>query len=334
VLGGRSPPVVLRQEIVVPSAVTMTQGLFPLSLAVTALTATCWVVAAAGCPGPEPQLAATGGGGGATGGAGGVVGGSGGGGTSAGGGGAGAAASCDCEQLDVLLVIDNSDAIDDLIPPLAPSLLELASTFEALATRVCSMHLGSVTSRPQPQNPPGCDTQLGALSRVNSGDVPCDFANGRFATEEDDLEDALLCLVNPGTQGLGNERLAEALLAALSPELNAPGACNEGFFRPEAPLLVALISGVEDDDSAGEPATWFADLVALNEDDSSRIASIGMIGPVTAESGCDAEASPRLHAFLGEHGLDNQAALNICGVSTVDLKDGAERMAEAVCPQR
>ena len=96
--------------------------------------------------------------------------------------------------------------------------------------------------------------------------------------------------------------------------------------------MVVIISSVEDDDSAGQPADWFDDLVQLNGFDASRIASIGVVGPITTQSGCDADASPRLHAFLAEHNVDNQASANICSVDTQDLKDGADRMAEAVCP--
>ena len=305
------------------------------TLAAVALFATLAVLFAAGCPGPEPQLLVEGGGGSATAGAGGAGAGGGQGGTTSGGGaggGAGGGSTCDCEQLDLLLVIDNTDAIDEFVTTLTPNMLELATSLQALQSRFCSMHIGAVTSRVQPQNPAPCDNQLGALSRRNSGNVPCSLANGRFATEEDDLATAMLCLVNPGTQGLGDERPIEAVLAALSPELNAPGACNEGFFRPGAPLLIALISSVDDDNSTGDPATWFTDLVALNEDDASRIASIGIIGPITTEGGCAAEASPRLHSFLGQHDLDNQAAINICDLKTDALKDGVDRMAEAVCP--
>ena len=111
-----------------------------------------------------------------------------------------------------------------------------------------------------------------------------------------------------------------------------------GFFRPEAPLLVVVISSVssvEDDDSNGEPSEWFGDLAQLNQFNTGNTASIGVIGPITAQGGCAADSSPRLHAFLNEHNVDNQASAAsalICNVDTMDLKDGADRMIEAVCP--
>ena len=290
-------------------------------------------LATAGCPGPDPQLAVEGGGGTTTGMMSGGSGGDGGMGGSGGGqGGAGGAEDCDCAMLDVLIVIDNTDAIDDFVGDIAPAAFQLISTFEVAAERVCSLHVGAVTSTPQEQNDPPCDNLLGALSSNNASGNSCPLSGGSYATEEDDLMSSILCLLNPGTDGFGNERLAEALLAATSPELNAPGACNDGFFRPEAPLLIVVVSSVEDDDSSGQPTDWFSELVQVNEFDASRIASIGIIGPITTQNGCDAEASPRLHAFLAEHNVDNQASANICDVDTMDRKDGAERMIEAVCP--
>ncbi|HHH29995.1 MAG TPA: hypothetical protein ENK57_16850 [Polyangiaceae bacterium] len=287
-----------------------------------------------GCPGPDPQLLEGGGGTSnttTTGGMGGD-GGEGGVGTGGGQGGSGGSEDCDCDMLDVLIVIDNTDAIDGFVGDLAPAAFELIATFEGVAERVCSLHVGAVTSRPQEQNDPPCDNVLGALSRNNASGNSCNLSAGSYATEDDDLQSAVLCLVNPGTDGFGNERIADALLAALSPELNAPGACNDGFFRPEAPLLVVIISSVEDDDSNGEPSEWFGDLVQLNQFNTGNIASIGVIGPITAQGGCAADPSPRLHAFLNEHNVDNQASALICNVDTMDLKDGADRMIEAVCP--
>jgi hypothetical protein len=295
------------------------------------------LLAVTACPGPEPQLVAPGGSGGSGGSAGGAGGSGGVGGTVAAGGAGGAGGegglggSCQCDALDVLIMVDNTDSIDDFALDLLMPSLQLIQTVEELAANICSMHVGTVTSTPPDQNPNGCD-MLGALSRVNSSDEPCPLANGRFVTKEDDIMSALLCIVNTGSSGNGNERPMDAAFEALSPAMNAPGACNEGFFRPEALLLLVIISDVDDTVSSGEPDEWYDDLIALNGGDQSALASLGILGPVTADPNCDAEASPRLHAFLMEHGLDNQAATNMCDISTMDLKDAAERMGEAICP--
>ena len=185
-------------------------------IAVTLLVGASFVLATVGCPGPDPQLLVEGGGGTTTttttttGGMGGV----GGLGTGGGQGGSGGAADCDCAMLDVLIVIDNTDAIDDFVVDLAPAAFQLISTFEEVAARVCSLHVGAVTSRPQDQNDPPCDNVLGALSTNNASGNGCLLSGGSYATEEDDLQAAVFCLLNPGTDGFGNERLADALLAA------------------------------------------------------------------------------------------------------------------------
>ncbi|MEZ4445943.1 MAG: hypothetical protein R3B72_43105 [Polyangiaceae bacterium] len=308
-----------------------------LLFAMGTLLTTFGVVTATGCPGPEPQLVSTGGGGGAGGttGQGGVTSSGGAGGTGTGGtagaGGQGGSAGCRCDAVDVLVVIDNTDAIDAFAVDLLSPGAQLAGQIASLAEDVCSFHIGTVTSRVQPNNPSGCDV-FGALSRVGSTGEACPLGNGRFATEQDNLANAIPCLFQPGTQGNNNERPMEAMLAALSPEMNAPGACNEGFFRPDAPLLIVVVSSVEDDDSAGDPTSWFADLVTLNGGDSSSVASLGILGPIASEMGCDAEASPRLHSFFGKHDLNNQAVTEICHISVNDLLDGAVRMSDAVCP--
>jgi hypothetical protein len=40
--------------------------------------------------------------------------------------------------------------------------------------------------------------------------------------------------------------MGDAMIAALSPELNGPGGCNEGFVRDDALLVVVFISDVND----------------------------------------------------------------------------------------
>lgn len=50
-----------------------------------------------------------------------------------------------------------------------------------------------------------------------------------MTTGQTDLKDTFSCAARVGVSG--DERVAEAMVAAISPAMNAPGGCNEGFLR-------------------------------------------------------------------------------------------------------
>jgi hypothetical protein len=77
------------------------------------------------------------------------------------------------------------------------------------------------------------------------------------------LESALTCAAAVGSNGDPLERPMEALLAAIGPELAREGACNEGFLRDDAKLLLLVFTdeydGPSDPElggSTGTPQTW------------------------------------------------------------------------------
>jgi hypothetical protein len=110
-------------------------------------------------------------------------------------------------------------------------------------------------------------------------------------TEADELETKFACVAQIGTGGDGNERPMAALSAALSPPINQPGACNEGFLRDDALLVVVIITDEQDDHetescmsdpqpgSPGEPPGWFAAVTAAKGGDESKIVVLSLVGP-------------------------------------------------------
>ena len=106
-----------------------------------------------------------------------------------------------------------------------------------------------------------CDKKLGAGIDFpigeNASNRRCDLADGRrYITNADpDPLAAFECVAQVGTGGAGNFS-AEAMLAALQPDLNGPGRCNEGFLRDDALLVVTIIRDNGDGDSQGEPEDW------------------------------------------------------------------------------
>jgi hypothetical protein len=92
-----------------------------------------------------------------------------------------------------------------------------------------------------------CDRTLGAGLRYPTGFMAsnrdCELADGhRYITEaQDDFATAFDCILNVGRSGAGQEYLG-AMVKAVGPTLNAPDGCNAGFVRPDAMLVVVLLS--------------------------------------------------------------------------------------------
>src|SRR5690606_31502427 len=138
-----------------------------------------------------------------------------------------------------------------------------------------------------------CDATQGAGRRVGQGSS-CAFENHpRFITGADgNVEDAFACASDVGTYGSGNEIPMAVMLAATSAELGESGACNEGFLRDDAVLVVTFITDEEDDfvdgpvpfGSPGDPQSWHADLLANKGGQENAIVVLGLFGD-TGEPG-------------------------------------------------
>lgn len=119
-----------------------------------------------------------------------------------------------------------------------------------------------------------CDREMGAgitfPAGMNATNHRCDLAGGqRYIThEEANLSAAFECIAQVGTWG--TDLTAEAMVRALTPELNSTGGCNEGFLRDDALLVVTIINDVYDDGSAGTVDSWIEALrTAKHEDDDA-----------------------------------------------------------------
>ena len=122
-----------------------------------------------------------------------------------------------------------------------------------------------------------CDETLGAGLLFNAGPYatnhPCELFGGhRYITipGEPDPAAAFDCIARVGTYG-PPPPMGEALVAAVSPAINAPDGCNAGFVRPDALLVVTLITDVEDQKSWTTPADWYEALVAAKGDPDSVV---------------------------------------------------------------
>lgn len=246
-------------------------------------------------------------------------------------------AICD---IDFLFVIDNSGSMRDEQINLANSVPKFIKTIESEIKNLESFHVGVISTDRDLFGAQGGSNQkcakLGGLKverprnkddKIEPGgnagmNVSCGpYENGlSFMTRKDDLEKTFDCAARLGTSGDGNERPMDALFASMGSELTAKGACNEGFFRKDAILVVVLITDEEDDQrkgpmgdtgSKGDPKSWHKQLMKFKGDRPEYVVVLSLIGHEqpnecattipTGEAdtmGVDgAEISPRLKAF-------------------------------------
>ena len=138
-----------------------------------------------------------------------------------------------------------------------------------------------------PQLTTPCDEKLGAGLTFNAGggaaNRQCELYGGNryIVSGEPDLDDALECIAKVGWSG--DNIIGEALVAALSYDLNKPGGCNEGFLREDALLVVTIISDTYDTDSFTWPYQWYDKILAAKKDPSA-VVMLGVV-PQPLEEG-------------------------------------------------
>jgi hypothetical protein len=164
-----------------------------------------------------------------------------------------------------------------------------------------------------------CDKTLGAAFVRDKEGEPCGVDNSglRWMTQDQPaLDDTFACIAEVGVLGDNVEKVMEAMMEAVSDDLNAAGACNDGFIRDDAILVVTFITDEEDMidaynlESPGDPPDWKQALVDAKGGNTDAIVILGL----TNDNGlpnrlCDLDpgkASPRLIEFVelfGWHGV-------------------------------
>lgn len=138
-----------------------------------------------------------------------------------------------------------------------------------------------------------CEEVMGAGVLYNAGgyatNYPCELKDGRryITSEEPDLLGQFECTARVGGS-CGLPPIGDALIAAVAPEINGPGGCNEGFLRDDALLVVTLIEDMYDQESWAKPAEWYEAVVAAKGGDPNAIVVFAVIpGPkLTPDQTC------------------------------------------------
>lgn len=124
-----------------------------------------------------------------------------------------------------------------------------------------------------------CDKKIGAgvtfPTGIASANRRCDLASDRryLTNGQQDLGDAFSCIAQIGIDG--GPITGDALVAALQPEINDPNddyACNGGFLRDDALLVVTIIQDNYEQASVSTVEEWIAALRAAKHFDDDAFA--------------------------------------------------------------
>jgi hypothetical protein len=212
-----------------------------------------------------------------------------------------------CSVVDLLFVIDNSNSMIAEQGNLIASFDGFIAGIQTYLDEANDYHIGLVTTDAYALNADGC-RELGALVTDSAAGNCGPWTNGRFITLADDLAGAFTCAANVGGDGNGDEHQVEAALRAISPELAEPGACNEGFLRDDALLVLVIITDEDDgavfgQGSPGNPNDWAAQLVARKGVESNVV--ILALAGVPSPNACNldipfegAQLATRLRMFV------------------------------------
>jgi hypothetical protein len=210
----------------------------------------------------------------------------------------------------------------------------------------------TISCNGEPCTTPGeeCDVVLGAGRDDDLDGSDCGLHGGhRYIVDgQPSLAAAFDCIGRTGVEGDGYERQAEAILAAIG-ELSQPGACNAGFLRDDAVLVVTIVSDEEDDpndgndgdeNSPGDPQDWYDAIVAAKHGDPSAVVVLGLVGdtdlpmatcgPITDVSG--AEPAPRLRELVEMFG-DRGIWASVCSPDYAPFFAQAVELIDTACDE-
>lgn len=198
-----------------------------------------------------------------------------------------------CEKVDFLFVIDSSNSMATNQSELIASFPEFVDGIQNTLVDVTSYHVGVVTSDPYAFNESGC-TEIGALvtetgGKDSSAQTCGPYAGGaRYMTDADDLPTAFSCAAQVGTGGENDEKMVLGAASAVSAPLNAAGACNEGFVRDDALLVMTFITDEDDpgtcingnqscDGSPGDPASWAQGFIDIKSGNVENVVVLSLV---------------------------------------------------------
>ena len=247
-----------------------------------------------------------------------------------------------CQAVDFLFVIDNSasmeneqDALVSVFPQFMDEVeaaLDVGGDYQILVTdtdawgrcnsqtlqgmdpssNLCNNYINNTAFD-------DCDGERGAGVVHPAGDFASNaecapFGGNRYIIQgEPDLGGTFACMATVGVAGHPSERPMDGMVAALAPEINAAGGCNEGFLRDDALLVIVFISDDPHYEDNGEPSDWYDAVVAAKNGDPESVVVMGMTPDWPGcRDGDGATVGVHWSEFVGLWG-DNGLHGNVCG---------------------
>lgn len=266
-----------------------------------------------------------------------------------------------CKKVDFLFVIDNSGSMlpyqDNLVASYGGFMDAIRNQLAAQDYHVMAVTTGTMTANCEEYHctdgpivwpPPcpgyqcgttlaGCDATLGAGNVLDAGLQACALTGEDRWLDAAATDAEFACVARPGAGGDDIEKVPQALLAATSAELNADGACNAGFLRDDAILVVTIVTDELAHGGAGGPQDWYDALVANKGGNADAIVMLTLTGPRDAAEQqllhCyDPFVTPEYHTFaglFGEHGLDG----SVCAASYDGFFAEAVALVDSTCDE-
>jgi hypothetical protein len=165
-----------------------------------------------------------------------------------------------------------------------------------------------------------CDSVPGAgvtmPANFEASNKRCELAtDNRYLTTADapDLLEKFECIATVG-QGPKTPVPMQTMMKALDPE-NPAGACNAGFLRDDALLVVVVLNGTHDDVSAGWPEKWYEAVVeAKHGNEAAAVILVVSNDTDLPDAVCPGGPSGpnplREFAELADHGLFEPACVD------------------------
>lgn len=227
--------------------------------------------------------------------------------------------------IDFLFVIDNSRSMGGEQENLSDSVPKFIETIRNRIENLEEFHIGVTSTDVYSANEDKgyCKKIGGLVTKVETATDPLDenpspprvcgpYASGkRFMNQDDDLNEKFTCAAKLGIIGYGMERPMDSMVNAISKEMLAPGACNEGFLRDDALLVVVVITDEEDrvdplmpgiqSGSRGEPADWHKALIEAKGGDARKVVVLGLVGTEKPNE-CKVLKDPEEPIMKGEEG--------------------------------
>jgi hypothetical protein len=262
-----------------------------------------------------------------------------------------------CQKVDILFVIDNSPSMREEQLTLVSNFPTFISEMQAALSEVMDYHIGVITtddyvdgSFPDDgrdtvnQGVAGCQTLGGLVVRTGPGGDCRPFAGGgNYITEQDDLSSKFSCIANVDEDGDSDEKVFDGIVESFGPTLTAPGACNAGFFRPDALLILVILTDENDSSEKYSSGGLFGsldlnryrdDVVAFKGGVPENVVVLALIWD-EFESNCSSDLSESTGSSIEDFArlFPRNSVGNICDSSYAGFFSSAVPSIEGACEE-